>query len=623
MKKLLICLLTITMLICSVLAFGCKNESKWEYPSFSDFGKVTYQNGFICTTENYILFINGVGDNTDDNNYGNAVKGSLMAIKISDFKDGNYDKAEIIVPKLFVAKDYTSGIFVSNGYVYYGTPSLDKNSSGQTATSEMVFMKSAISSNEKPVKLFSLSSLDYSYRILENENGVYIVYYDTEDTALKVYSEKDNTTSIIAQTDDKTTTKSGDYYLSLDSYKFVNDKEFAVVYTAKVYNENYYEDKAEKDNYSRSTASFNYVYTYKVGDTAKENETFLGSKVMCEANTTYALTYAKGNEVFYTATVGSNDAVNYCNTIANLGNGKTEIANSDKLADTTLFDGDYIYYIDSDNGYIVKSSLDKTTSQQDTLRVCKTSNASSLAFILDGSVYFYNSENYLYRLELNNIDAEEVKITDVTVNTSWYGEEIISIEDKNYLFFANSTTLGSNYIYVVELSGEVLSETDDDDVTTYFLKDSTFIGERKVEDDINVFTDALSKIGSTIEFATKDGTLYSEEIENARKIYDDLSKDLKKKVSDTDLDKLQEAEKAVKLANAYYLLKDVVNYDDLDDNKKAELKNNYNSAKTIRSGLEKSKNIAKEKDFTTIRDMLEENLKYYYQECVELFETEE
>lgn len=625
MKKFLICLLTVVLLVASAFAVGCKKEAKWQYPEFTEFGAVKSMNGFVAQTDNYILFINGVGNNTSDNAYGKPVKGSLMAIKTADFTAGNLDKAEIIVPKLFVATDYTSGLFVKDGYVYYGTPSLDKNSSGKVANSEMAFFKSKIDGKANPEKLFTVNSLSYLYRISANDNGVFVVYYDESDTALKVFSESNKQISVIAKTDDKSNDlKSGDNYVSLDSYKFINN---TLVYTVKVFTEKYYEEKAKQENYTRQT-SYNYVYTYSIGDTSGENETFLGKKVLDGKNNTltFALTYNKSDYVFYSETDASGNAKTYGTLITDIADTakRFEVADSAKLADTTLIvSADEIYYADADAGYIMKSTLKKGEVNQNTERVVKTANATTLKFKLGNDIYFLNGENYLYRVELNNINANEVKITNATVNTSWYDMQTIELGEKKYLFYNNNSTLGSSYVYVVELTGEV-NETDDNDNTTYFLEDSKFLGKRITEDQANVFADAVANIESVLKLDTdENGNLYSKSVNNAQAIYNNLSEEVKDLVEQSDLTKLEQSNKAVQLANAYNTLKDVKDYDKLEADKKAELKGKYESAKAVREELEKSVDADNNKDFTTIRDMLEENLKYYYQQCVKNFSNAE
>ena len=103
MKKILIGLISALFVAVSVLAAACGSNGSFVAPGFKDFGETKQQGGFVCRTENYVLFINGAGASSGDNAYGAPVKGSLMAIKNADFVAGKFSEAKIIVPKLFAA----------------------------------------------------------------------------------------------------------------------------------------------------------------------------------------------------------------------------------------------------------------------------------------------------------------------------------------------------------------------------------------------------------------------------------------------------------------------------------------------------------------------------------------
>ena len=112
MKKLLakiVCMMLVLALGIATLV-GC-SDSEWS-------GKVTLKNsgavlsngGFVADTENYIYFINGIGDSTSNNKMGEPLKGALMVADKNDLT-----KSEIVVPKLMVASDYNMGVFIDNG----------------------------------------------------------------------------------------------------------------------------------------------------------------------------------------------------------------------------------------------------------------------------------------------------------------------------------------------------------------------------------------------------------------------------------------------------------------------------------------------------------------------------
>ena len=265
MKKILLTLLTVVLAVSAAFAVGCGSGASFTKPTMTDHGKLVSDGGFLAETEKYIYVINGVGVSTADNAFGAPVKGSLVAVDKSTL--GGTVKAEVVVPKLFVASDYTAGVKISGDYVYFGSPSTDKNSKGGIANDELAFQRAKLDgTQEKGDVFFSVSALSAKYRITEEGGVVYIIYQDTADSSVKVFNTSTKTTTTVAKTDDTNNdavkSASGkDVYVSMGDVTFAeNSDSVAAFYTVKVYDEKYFEDKAAKDGYSRSTASYNAVY---------------------------------------------------------------------------------------------------------------------------------------------------------------------------------------------------------------------------------------------------------------------------------------------------------------------------------------------------------------------------
>lgn len=633
MKKILIGIITVLTAAACVFGAACGKNTSFTAPGFSDFGKVVSQNGFVTTTDNYVLFINGAADSSSDNSYGAPVKGSLMAIKTQDFVDGKYGEAKVIVPKLFAATDYTAGFAVSGEYVYYGTPSTDKNSSGEIASDEIAFMKSKIDGTEKPQKLFDYSALSVSYRIINTDNGIYIVYYDSDDTALKVYSEKTGATEVIAATDAKTNAETNGKYLSLDGYKFVenaNAGDFAVIYTVTVYNEKYYEEKAEQDSYSRSTESYNYVYAYKAGDAKKDGD-FAGTRVLDgEKNSLkYSLTLVKNGYAFYKETDLNSSETTKGVAVKDFADASKheKIKNTTLVADTSLIinleevyalsgTGDEDSSSETSAQSVYKYTLIGNSVENDRKVILETEDLSSILFKNGDYLYFYNSSNNIIRIKLDDADANVERVSLGAANASWYKPAVITVSGKDYLAYSDATTEGSSYVYVADLSKTATAEDTDDDGENdlFYIDGVTLLGKMTAEDTANKVAAAVSEIGETLELSKKDdGTLYCEAYDAAQKVYDELDEESKTYVSDENLTTLENCKKAVELANKYNKLSSVADYDDMSDNEKTEFKSSFEQAQSARKAL-----IAEAKDgsvFETVCGLIEEEYKYYYQEA--------
>ena len=145
----------------SLAACGGKFNPPSGYPS----GEATSNGGFVVEVGEYIYFINGVESYTSDNTYGTPVKGSLMRIQKKDLASG---KAETVIPSLMVASDYTSGIYIYDGRVYYATPNNIASTSGKVEQEYLSF-KSAKLDGTDIQSYFNVSNNSTVYRYVKED----------------------------------------------------------------------------------------------------------------------------------------------------------------------------------------------------------------------------------------------------------------------------------------------------------------------------------------------------------------------------------------------------------------------------------------------------------------------
>ena len=275
MKKVLLKVLLAIVTVCllATCAIACSNGS-WKGTTMTNWGEGNLVGGFVGEKGNYVYYINGNAQADGNNAYGTPVKGALMAMDKND-----PSKTEIVVPNLFVSTDYNAGIYIYGDYVYYATPSTDKDSTGAVAYTDLVLTKTKLDGSETE-KLFIMKGLSTEYRVVEVEGKIYVVYYDSASVAIKEYCVEDDKTTVVASSDVET-----ENMVALDKYQFAkNGNDFEVTYTVKVYTEKYYEEKSE-----RATATYNQVYAYKAGSTAEEGAEVLGQKILDgkDANVVY------------------------------------------------------------------------------------------------------------------------------------------------------------------------------------------------------------------------------------------------------------------------------------------------------------------------------------------------
>lgn len=608
MNKLTKGLLTITFAaaLCGAAACGGNSSDAWEKPTFKDFGAVVAANngGFVAETDNYVFFINGIGSSYSDNTFGKPIKGSLVAAKKTDLKT-----VQVIVPELLVASDYKAGVYLFGSgeetYAYYGTPNKEKDSSGAVANTELTFSRTRIDGT-KNEKFFTVSSLSAEYRMAEVNGTVYIVYYDSEDSALVSYNCSDKTKTVIAKTDEKTNELTNGEYLSLDSYKFLDNGAAAqVAFTVSVYSEPYYSEKEAKEkSYSREKASYNYIMYYKAGEDAN---IWKGEK---DGDATYALSEYQSGYLFYKETPMVGDEKTFAVKDDNLAV-ETEITYTANVKSGIIIKSlDEIYYVDS--GKVIKTVLtDESGTEYDMKEtIVKNDAISTLIDVDDDYVYATESDGCFFAIERNG-DGRTIHVAKRNIATAWYAPETLTIGDDTYMLFCDNSGEGNSYIYYADLGQLAAPQEKDDDndgETDEYYLDNEFIGKMPAADRATSAASFVNDMEATYK-EEDNGAAFKASVKAARDAYDGLDADAKAAYSEDALTKLTNAEKAVKLGDAYAKLAAVINYNKMSDEEKATLKSNLNAATALKT------EYTTDGIYDTVAAYLENNLKYYYQEA--------
>ncbi len=599
MKKLLIKLLIAILAVTTIASglIGCSSASSWGGTSMTNWGAGNIVGGFIGEKDNYYYYINGVGVSTEDNSFGAPVKGALMAVDKNDMS-----KTEIVVPKLFVASDYKAGLYIFGDYVYYGTPNTDKNSEGNIANSELTFMKTKLDGTGTEV-FFTLKSLAAEYRMVEKDGVVYIVYYDSENVALKVFDTSAKTTQTIAVTDDEIEGVNAE---SLNAYKFAeNGMDVTVYYTVTVYAEEYYDNKDD----SRATQSYNKVYAYKVGDKVDEQTAILNGS---DSDATYDIKMIKAGKLYYGKTVNS-VTTNYAYVD---GKNDVKIINTDALAEANLFVDDDVYSVT--DGTIVKTVLTEGYNAK-TENVAIDTGASTLIAKNGDYIYFVDSESGISRIDITKgQDANVEKVSESTVYSAWYSVKFIG----NNLFYCDNSSEGASYIKYIDITTTVTAEDTDDDGENdkFYLEGHKELGKKTEKDIISIATAKVNKITNSLNsgelaFEKNDDGSYKED--DNGKIYvqaiidaENAVKDVN--ISDSTKELLAKYKKAVEMANLYYQLEGIRS--DLADETDLEAK--YNAVKANIEAFRDSD------DYDTISAYINDNLLWNYEKAMDKFEAE-
>lgn len=146
--------------------------------------------GFAVEKGDYIYFINGVESNTSDNTFGSVVKGAIMRISKSDFSQRNYSSVDTVVSQIAYSGNTNAGLFIYGDYIYYATPSTEKNSDGEIQNSYLTFRSAKLDGTNVMKSYYAqYSDNTIEYRYVQADDGVvYLVYVATSET---LYEDSD------------------------------------------------------------------------------------------------------------------------------------------------------------------------------------------------------------------------------------------------------------------------------------------------------------------------------------------------------------------------------------------------------------------------------------------------
>lgn len=212
-------------------------------------GTVVSNGGFAVEKGDYIYYINGKQTNTADNTFGSVETGAIKRISKTDLAARNYGNAETVVPEIVHSGNNNGGLFIYGDYVYYSTPSSEKNSDGEIQNSTIQF-KSAKLDGTNVMKSYYAQYTDNSieYRFVEEGGVVYLLYvaksenlYGTAYTNLHSVNTNTGKDTLLAYNvgsvifDSKDVTNPRVYY-TMSVTDFDNNKSFSnynQIYTVK------------------------------------------------------------------------------------------------------------------------------------------------------------------------------------------------------------------------------------------------------------------------------------------------------------------------------------------------------------------------------------------------------
>lgn len=457
-KKLMLLLLTLSL---TAGAFaGCGNTVKRDpLPGYESTDSDAQSNGgFVVKKDNWYYFINGVEDYSADNTFGKVVKGSLMRISEDNLSKGNYTEADIVLPELVVAQDFTSGIFIYGDYVYYASPNRNKNIEGQIETSYLDFRRAKLDGSETMSGYYvQLSDNTTAYRYVEEDGVVYLLYVDSSASEIH---------SLNTQTGEDNVLVSG-----YTAYAFDTDVTSPYVY--------YTMPVAKKLTYP-NTSNESYNQLYRVSASATEEDAAqldlsdgYVDKDKKEGDEGYMMEYVNCGKLLldgigtaydptpfnldYKEGVSINSEQGYTYSIVKVTDGRVYLSVTNLGESSAAF----VYVLD---GADVKEDWNSITANPNLagssagalqpIAATTTNATSSALYYTEGEDQYYiylDSNNVIQRVKVGTGEDKDFVAEKVALANQQSGATLLYLEG-DYLYYSNSGTNG-NSLYRINYKG--------------------------------------------------------------------------------------------------------------------------------------------------------------------------
>ena len=450
---------------------------------------VASNGGALVETGDYVYFINGVESYSTAYKTGEVVKGALARVKKSDVADPE-GKSEIVVSKLLVSGDKTAGVYIYGDYVYYAVPSEEKDSKGSVKNDKLNFFRTKLDGTSTSSKIANVDfANDATFRYLKSGDKVYLAVYSE---SLYVY-------------DAESCKQVYSYEKTIDEVLFDdNGTSDSVYFTVKPVNTNLYDE----DSSEARQVSYQDVHKVVFGNEVKDEIVLSGAgKYIVTADKDIGKELSGDGEGFtgvtidllkhkdgvlyfsYTSldtTVGGTFYValdddkiasdsketwaNAKNAIINYGN---KNASSIFGSSSYILSKDCIIFVDSTYGILKYDFNARNDENTDfgvkTLYYSETAKTANILSVNGDYLYFTESNN-VYRVNIKEENAKEVRLNKISIDTSWYAPEAFTVGGNDYVAVVYSDSNYRSYVYLInatETEKDYNAASDEDKETFY------------------------------------------------------------------------------------------------------------------------------------------------------------
>ena len=480
MGKKLLCLI---MAMCCVFGLiSCGEEKIAADKATTD---STLHGGFVAETDKYVYFINGIESYSTAYKTGEVTKGALLRVE----KNNLSATPETVVSKLLVAGDYSAGIYLHGEYVYYAVASTDNDKAGNVKSDKLTFLRTKLDASETSNNIADRDFANSAtYRYVTSGNNVYLVVHSTDLFVYDaingglVYTTEVNAEDKAYKNDETALNDAKLHKLDVSEVVFAKDNVYFTVNPVNTLLST--PDNIQKD-------SFHNVYTIDfankkavevvsgagtklVDGSANPNGgfTLLGVTIdlLRVDNGVLYFSYTSLNTVEASKPVYMAIATNAL-TAASANTWHKTAAYSETtnntasiFANTSIFHGGKVYYVQADIGLLVYDHAKKADANTDkgvsVLLSSELLKGATLDFVNveDGKtfLYFHDASNIYYKVNLAEdagklADKTVLRINTYAINSTWYKPEVVKRGNDFYLIAPYTDAAFKSYVYAINM----------------------------------------------------------------------------------------------------------------------------------------------------------------------------
>ena len=465
-KKIMV-VLALSLVFVMIFA-GCSSTKQDAVLGGNASATVTGNGGLVVRQGDYVYYINGltaVGDIKEDadNTFGNVVKGAIMRGKID--KNGAITDTKVLVPLMCLSSNKNGGINVFGNWVYYTTPSIQKDKNEVMQTSYLEFMRTSLDGTKtENIATVDGNGLQYKF------SPYSLIYFAAGKITRIPYSDS-----------------------KIEKAEVVAEKVSSVILPQ---NETYVPGKASVDDvifYTKAAKDDEATYneTYSVGVKAGSKaeliiggESYLGADKKADKKLQYQITLKDYNLVeggieLYYEKANPNDAENKAGIFGVLAkDGKIADIKANEVRFTNKTQATFfkagldkgIYVFEGGKLTLMKESIDENgISRFEVGKSLKFGGSETIVDFIDykfaeesvpSVLYMLNSKLYVRALDDDlKLNAKAISEETYGINNSWLGVEIMD----GRAYFFNSSYY--NYLESMDIATGMMAKNDKDELT--------------------------------------------------------------------------------------------------------------------------------------------------------------